>query len=464
MKIYKLIIPLGLISLCLLSCEKYLNVKASNTTILIETPEDCQKILDNYSVMNINYPSDGEASTDNYFVTNSTYISTSISDEDRGIYRWLPTALRGSSKPQWLSPYYIIYNANLILEAVDKLKNNHTDTSVTNPLRGAALFYRANTLWQIAQLYTKPYNSASANQDPGIPIRLTSDINEVSSRGTVQQVYDRIIQDLNESLTLIPTIAVISSRPSKIAVYAMLARVYLSMENYTQAQNNANLALQIKSNLIDYNTISKTSSTPFQRFNAEVIFHSVTTQTNLLLQGSQYLSYSKVDSNLVLSYDNNDLRKTIFFKPLPGNPIYYIFTGNYEPTTGGTFFNGLAVDELYLTRAECYARSGNIAGAMADLNTLLRQRWVAGTYVDMNASSADDALVKILTERRKELLLRAQRWTDLRRLNKDSRFAKTLTRIVNGTTYTLPPNDLRYTLLIPDEVVRNNPNITQNPR
>lgn len=463
MKIQKWVPYIFILSCLFFSCEKYLDVKTSNTIIFIETPEDCQKILDNYSVMNVDYPTDGEASSDNYFLTDANYSSTNITQEDRGIYDWIPTALRGTAKPQWQSPYYVMYNANLILEAVDKLKNNGTDPTIINPIRGSALFYRAYSLWQVAQLYTKPYNSTTSNQDPGIPIRLTSDINEVSSRGTVQQVYDQILKDLNESLALLPATAIVASRPSKVAVYAMLARIYLGMENYSLAQTNADAALQIKNNLIDYNTISKTSNTPFQRFNAEVIFQSVTTQTNLLLQGNMYFNVSNIDSNLVLSYDMNDLRKSIFFKSL-GTPVRYLFTGNYEPTTGGSFFNGLAVDELYLTRAECYARAGNAGAAIADLNTLLRQRWATGTYIDLVTSTAADALVKVLTERRKELIMRAQRWTDLRRLNKDSRFAKTLTRIINGVTYTLPPNDLRYTLLIPNEVIQNNSAITQNPR
>jgi hypothetical protein len=118
---------------------------------------------------------------------------------------------------------------------------------------------------------------------------------------------------------------------------------------------------------------------------------------------------------------------------------------------------------LYLIRAECYARAGNISSAMSDLNTLLKTRWVSGTYTDMTATTADEALGKVLIERRKELLMRGQRWTDLRRLNKDSRFAVTLQRVINGTTYTLPPNDLRYTLLIPYNVIQIS-GIQQNPR
>ncbi|WP_186774472.1 RagB/SusD family nutrient uptake outer membrane protein [Chitinophaga pinensis] len=69
---------------------------------------------------------------------------------------------------------------------------------------------------------------------------------------------------------------------------------------------------------------------------------------------------------------------------------------------------------------------------MKDLNTLLRSRWVTGTYADMTATDGADALLKVLRERRKELIFRGRRWTDLRRLNKDPRFAKTIVRKING--------------------------------
>jgi hypothetical protein len=90
---------------------------------------------------------------------------------------------------------------------------------------------------------------------------------------------------------------------------------------------------------------------------------------------------------------------------------------------------------------------------MNDLNTLLMTRWKTGTFVPYQAANADDALQQILTERKKELLFRGTRWADLRRLNKDSKFAMTLTRIINGVTYTLPPNDPRYAMPIPDNEI-----------
>ncbi|MBB5620637.1 tetratricopeptide (TPR) repeat protein [Pedobacter cryoconitis] len=465
MKIYKFLLSIVIFSLILSSCKKYLDVQTDSRQGFAETADDCQLLLDNYTVMNTGYPSDGELSADDYFIQPNNYNSIA-SQEDRDLYIWSANARRAAAAPQWQNPYKVVLQANLVLETLQKLQGGSTDPVTLNTLKGSALFFRAYAFWNVAQLYAKPYSAASAGQDLGIPLRMTTDLNEKSSRGTLQQTYDRIIQDLQDAVTLLPPTSSVPTRPNKAAAYAMLARTYLSMENYPNALSAASSALQLNSQLLNYydpTVISLSSNTPFSpRFNKEVIFHSITNPGKTLVPN---LNTAKLDPDLVASYDSNDLRGKIFFKPIASDTTYR-FTGSYEGSFfASNFFNGLAVDELYLVRAECYARTNKPTEAMADLNTLLATRWATGTYVNMIASSADDALTKVLTERRKELLMRAQRWTDLRRLNKDPRFSKTLIRAkpINGTTYKLPPNDLRYVLLIPDEVILNS-GIQQNPR
>ncbi|SEB21655.1 RagB/SusD family nutrient uptake outer membrane protein [Pedobacter hartonius] len=486
------------------SCEKFVDIKKNSSQSLIETADDCQQILDNYSQMNTLYPSDGELSADDYYLGEEGYLNPDVGQEERNLYAWMPTAIRGSAS-QWQSAYLIVYHANLVLETVEKLKGS-ADQSILDGLRGSALFFRSFAFWQVAQLYAKPYTIATALQDPGIPLRLNSDINGVSSRGTVSQTYERIIQDLQEAVTLLQPTSIVSSRPNKAAAYAMLARTYLSMEDYPQALINANLALQINSTLVDYNTINRDVFVLFSpRFSSkEVIFHSVTSLAPILNPGSAANNVAKIDPSLVASYASNDLRSVLFLKQntsnvnvpdTPGssdstsvtaNDGTYRFTGNYEPNTRSIFFNGLAVDELYLIRAECYARANNVTAALGDLNTLLSSRWNnTSVYQPIVATNVDDALSKVLIERRKELLMRSLRWTDLRRLNHDARFKKDLVRkVVRITpkvigsistgyiisfdypaiaTYSLPANDLRYTLLIPNEVIINS-SLTQNPR
>ena len=119
---------------------------------------------------------------------------------------------------------------------------------------------------------------------------------------------------------------------------------------------------------------------------------------------------------------------------------------------------------MYLIRAESYARKGDTQSAMSDLNTLLSARWTSEAFTQLTATDASDALRQILLERRKELLYRGLRWTDLRRLNKNPATAVTLTRVVGMQTYTLPPGDPRYVYAIPDNVISFDPTMPQNIR
>jgi hypothetical protein len=113
-------------------------------------------------------------------------------------------------------------------------------------------------------------------------------------------------------------------------------------------------------------------------------------------------------------------------------------------------------------RAESFARVGDKDAALLNLNTLLEKRWKSGTFTPVSAASDEEALAIILAERRKELVMRGLRFMDLKRLNKEGANI-TLTRVVEGQVYTLPPNDLRYALAIPEQVIEVS-GLTQNPR
>src|SRR5690606_12084108 len=111
--------------------------------------------------------------------------------------------------------------------------------------------------------------------------------------------------------------------------------------------------------------------------------------------------------------------------------------------------------EIYLIKAECEARVGNIATALKTINELLKNRY-DGTFTPFSSDDNEAVLRFVLNERRKELIWRGLRWSDLRRLNKDIRFAKTISRDVDGTTYTLEPGSPKYVLPIPNSVILNN--------
>ncbi|NJI74035.1 RagB/SusD family nutrient uptake outer membrane protein [Sphingobacterium kitahiroshimense] len=440
----------------------FLDQRPNLAQVTPATLADCQALLDDYSRMNASYPDHGEVASDSYYFTDAVYNSLSDANntaENKNNYIW---HAQGEHVAQWSRGYQVVYNANLVLSTLEKLSADDPNYKI---IKGSALFIRAFAFYHLAQLFCKPYTAGTAGTDLGIPLRMTPNPQEVSSRGTVKQVYDRITTDLNEAVALLPVEVQVKSRPSKAAAYGALARTYLSMEDYGNAAKLANECLKLQSTLIDYNatsnpatstTVNSSATGPsFMRFNTEVIFQAVT------ISGTLRQSNALIHPDLYSMYSLSDRRRAVFFQSSGAN---FVFRGNYDGTTNPVLFMGLATNEMYLIRAECYARVGNTVLAMNDLNTLMAKRMVP-PYVNRTASSANHALVQILTERQKELIFRTLRWTDLRRLNKDPQFSVVLRRNMNTIPYTpLQPNDLRYTFLIPTREVIDLTGMEQNPR
>jgi hypothetical protein len=229
------------------------------------------------------------------------------------------------------------------------------------------------------------------------------------------------------------------------------------MRNYTKAFQYSDACLSQYHVLTDFNTLTPTVFSISTNFLDEDIYHTSLINYSLIRRANAI-----VDSNLYNSYDINDLRRSLYFSTVNGQ---IRFRGSYD--YNGNKFSGLATDEMYLVRAECSARAGNTAAAMEDLNDLLRTRWkkISGisTYIDQIAADANDALKRVITERKKELIFRGLRWTDIRRLNKENGLAITIFHIINGTTFQLLPNDPKYALPIPDNEIQLS-GLLQNPR
>jgi starch-binding outer membrane protein, SusD/RagB family len=437
-----------------ISCKKQLDEKPSQNLVVPSTLNDLQALIDNPNLTQFPYPNT-ELPADNYYVLTADWQQQSSGNPQEALsYNWDNAIIYPSFS--WTSTYISpVYYSNIVLDFLPGIKEGNNDTR--NSIEGSALFIRAFAFERLAQLYCKPYSS-SASADPGIVLKLSSDIEEPIVRSTVQGTYDQIINDLNTAAELLPVTTIYPTRPNKAAAYGELARVYLSMRDYINAGKYANLSLQQNSFLLDFNTLNASSTTPVPLFNNEINFQACAQTAGIIY------SYGKIDSLLYQSYAVNDLRKTVYFQSNTGaNAGTYFFKGSYYgPLIPFSEFNGITSSEMYLIRAESYARAGDAVNAMADLNTLLMKRWRTGTFVTLTATDATDAKNKILTERRKELAFRGQRWSDLRRFNLEDANI-TLKRILNATNYLLPPNDNRWVMLIPQEVI-NRSGLQQNPR
>jgi hypothetical protein len=212
--------------------------------------------------------------------------------------------------------------------------------------------------------------------------------------------------------------------------------------------------------LIDYNDLNQNANYPFpagSNNNPEVLFCG-----SLILRPSDTpfrSAYAFVDTSLYNSYSVDDLRLSTFYTK---NGSGYRFKGSYDGND--FFFAGLATNEIYFIKAECEARIGTIDSAVSIINYILKKRFNnKKPFKPIDAKTRESLVNNILDERRKELVFRGLRWTDLRRLNLEGRKI-TLKRIVKGTLYELYPNDPRYTYAIPPEIMAYHPTWLQNER
>ncbi len=435
--------------LCIITlsaCQKYLDVKSNQKLTVPASLQDAQALLDNYTLNNTFLPAMANVASDDYYVSDVYYNGTSIAN--RNDYVWSQKALM---EYEWASMYALILRCNIARETAEKITITANNASDWNRVVGASYFLRAYALFQVAEFYAEPYNKVTAANKPGISLRLSSNPNEISTRATLEASWQQIVSDYKKAIQLLPLLNAPVSRPNKPAAYGALARTYLMMGDYANASICADSALKLNGSIIDYNTLDPNAAYPFTRFNnTGELFHSLTSGTGMLSATN-----AKIDSLLYMSYSDNDLRKTVLFRSSGSNT--YSFKGNYEGTaaslSNGAYFNGIATDEILLIRAECNARLGNKDLAMSDLNSLLIKRWKSGAFSPLTATNATDALSQILIERRKELVFRGLRWFDLRRLNIEPTFSKTIYRNIANQVYSLPPGDSRYTFTIPIQVI-----------
>ncbi len=442
-----------LMMIFVLGCGKKLDLKPNSSLVIPTTVDDFENLLDNAEIFNLS-PALAQMSADEYYIPTIADFQSIVLIPSRTCYLWEKDIFQGLTQvADWRKPYAQIYYANSVLDEL--VKQNLENTDGYKRIKGRALFARAYAFYELVSTFAKAYNGSTASSDLGIPLKLSSAITQIVPRSTVQQTYDQIISDATQAAALLQTDVILNkrNRSSKVAAYALLARVYLSMRKYIETEDNADKALSLFSTLANYNTLSVDPTlSSFSLNSTETIYFSrITDYSETTLSRGEFYSILPA---IVNSFETNDLRKQVWLAQNVNGNWYSKGINN----NGRTPFTGLATDELLLIKAECLARRNLSQDAMDQVNRLLITRWnpnatnPAKPYQPITASSPSDALDKVLAERRKSLLWRSVRWTDLKRLNLEGRNI-VLTRNLNGTTYTLQPNSPLYVLPIPDDEI-----------
>lgn len=443
-----------LLSIGLSSCTKFLELKPDQNMEIPSTLADCELLLNDFTAMNMSYAVMPIVMGEEiYFHTEDWY--TIVDMDERMGYIWSDEPVVGSLN--WQGPYKTIYVSNQIISIYNKLSEEDKSSEQGKQILGNAYFYRAFAYQQLLEIYTLPYNVATASNELGLPLKLTPDVVPVEGRASLAATYDQVVQDYEQAISLLKSTSIAKSRPAKGAAQAGLSRLYLDMQDYEKAYLYADSAWNMQPTLIDYNTLDPYDEMAIPKNNQEIYFTALTGYSESIGPFS-----NRINPDLIDLYEADDLRMSIYFQYNDFDPGTYGYKTNYDQSYIGTFI-GLTTSEILLIRSEAAARTGKPAIALAGINLLRQHRFAPENYQEVHWGNAI-LLQEILKERRKELVFRGRRWADVKRLNQEAATQRTLTRTVDEHSYQLAPGSLKFAALIPQLVTQLNPTIEQNKR
>ncbi|AZA85162.1 RagB/SusD family nutrient uptake outer membrane protein [Chryseobacterium lactis] len=547
----KIFLPLLLLSItaCNIDRSPY---DSQESEIILNDPTGLQTItLGNYALLK------GDASGGGFF--NNLYrigeyggdnidISGTTTDEFFYYYNYRSIKNNGRSNAIWNAGYKSIIGCNKVILKIPEGKDAATDQLI-----GENYFLRAYVYFSLVNVFGKPYNQGTSN--PGVPLKISDDVNDLPARATVGQIYDQVVSDLKKAEQLM-TVDKDNIYASKKAAQALLSRVYLYMENNDKAIEYAEKVINSGKYSLLSNADLPSYATKTPETNKETIFAfkynrdgdysdgwytigSMYANIQNVGWGEMYASSSYLD---VINQNPQDARlkfispkynspttpvaywvqqgtnstggityNYIFQKTFQqgGNTYFTINNVNYQvlsevlPSKTSYYFmnsnntktyinldndmdkrNGypkfyilkcslqegvpqlwspviLRLAEIYLNRAEAYAKKGNSAAALTDINVI---RTRAGIPVYSSVPSGQTILDIVLQERRLELAFEAHRKYDIFRnkLTLDRNYPGTH---LNGNNpfYTVPSTNNRIIEYIPEQQIQIQPNLTQNP-
>jgi hypothetical protein len=315
------------------------------------------------------------------------------------------SASNGSASALWGVIYSMSYIASFLYE---ELPNIEISQANFDEITASASFLRAYAYFVGAYTYG------------GLPIVTTTSVDENRSipRARLDETLAFVESELLYALDKLPTQAFNSGEVTNGAVKALLARYYLYISNWSEAERYATDVIEgngtatyllepsFADAVSDFSTESileivysandnPGTSTNFSINNLFVGRREIIPSTEMVLA----LQNDGGDRNVVLEFDGNNARGA-------DNGWTVIRYGPFDN------IQVLRLAEMYLIRAEARAQQDNISGgnsAAADIN-VVRQR--AGVPL-IEGLSKNQVLLAIENERRMELCFEGHRWYDL---------------------------------------------------
>lgn len=452
------------------SCNDYLDIVPKGNKIP-STLADYEALLrDEYAI--------GQTSISNalyllndYYVTVSNLNSPTLT---RANYMWDETAdrilLNNADESTYYQLYAAISSCNLIVENVP------SSTEATDAERAEVIAYakviRSLCYFVLANYYADTYDAATAGEKLSVPLITSANINAPSQQVTIQVIYDFIIQGVQDAIDGgLPEQSMTVLHPNLGAAYALLARVYLQMQNYSEALSYANLALGQNDQLYDWNAYYDKHRSTIE--NPED-YTGLPTPTDYSYVENYYFRCGNGSPNYTTNELNIPVERAERFEEgdarfLSRWKLYSQNQDTYYRGVGNGYFNwgGLTTTEVYLIKAECQARlaqGGDFTEAMNTLNAVRQTRIRPEVYQPLTASTLTEAIELIRRTKDNELIFSIVPFADARRFNQEGTYARTMTKTYEGETYTLRPDSHLWTMPFPAGAINNpgNGTIQQN--
>ena len=276
---------LVILALMMSACEKDLQPYDSKSTDnALSTPEGLQTATYGAyaGLVDANYTRFQHILSE--YQSDNIALSGTTTDPLYNVYNYTDFPGNNVTTSFWRQAYKVIFSSNQIIEKIKDGESPNLDQ-----LKGENLYLRAMAHFDLVRFFGRPYAQGNGNS-PGIVIQSSTTGELLPTRSTVKEVYDFIIADLLKAANLM-TVQKDSRFASKEVAYALLARLYLYMEDNAKALEYANLVINAKRYSLLGSAAYKTYFTSVPENNPETIFAIRHTQADNRLKsaiGSMY--------------------------------------------------------------------------------------------------------------------------------------------------------------------------------
>jgi len=194
-------------------------------------------MLEQYFFQGLYNPVYGEIVADNIKMRLATSTDLSVH------YNWSQIADNSSSSNKnmngiWTAGYLTISGCNFAMEKAGEYRNE--DPVKADYIKAQALTLRAMIHFMLTNIFAQSYNFTPDASHMGIPYSTGYDWTKpATTRSSVKAVYDNMIRDLAEALSLFGNNPVDRFSANKNMAKALLARIYLYKGDFAQAKNYA---------------------------------------------------------------------------------------------------------------------------------------------------------------------------------------------------------------------------------